>query len=485
MRGRPALSVRAPLAREPERRYLLDVVLRDWLGLDYDLRLEERPDVVLRAPDETGPVLSLPDVLLSTDPAVWLTEASLPRPGHRTVSVHPIETTDGDAGANFKGLRNRGGLPILYAHDGIGDHAVRQVPNGLALDVDIFGTVFFMLTRYEEIVSTMRDVHGRFPIEGSVADREGLTRRPIVDEYVDLLWAAIHSLWPWLERRKTTFELCLTHDIDVPWATWRRSPTRVVAAAVRDVVTQRRAGLAARRLRAAVDARSGRVDRDPYDTFDTLMDASERHNLASSFYFLAGNVPGDVDFRYSISDAPVADLMNRITARGHEVGLHASYASFDSAERMTMEAEALRSAASSAGATQDTWGVRQHYLRFAAPYTWRHHEAAGIDYDSTIGFAEAPGFRAGTCHEFQVFDVLARRTMRLHERPLHVMDVSLFEYMDMDKTHAHEEIVRVVSACRRHAGRAVLLFHNNSLPTFRLGDWYADLINELARDLTP
>ena len=349
MRDLRPLIVQAPQAREPERRYVVDVVLREWLGLDYELRLEDRADVVLSDAQDGGPTLTLPDVLLSLERASWMTEASLPGPGLGQVVVGAI---DGEAGSYFEGLGGPAELPVLYAPAGVGRHAVQRSADGLTVGLDIFGSVFFMITRYEEVVRSRRDSHGRFPLEASLARAEGLVERPIVDEYVDLLWAAIHSLWPWLHRRETAFELSLTHDIDVPWATWRRSAARVIAAAGRDLATRHRAGLAARRLRAGWDARTGRVDRDPYDTFDRLMDTSERHGLSSSFYLLAGNAPGDPDFRYAISDAPVMDLMGRVAARGHELGLHASYSSFDSAERMALEMEALKSAATAAGAQQ-------------------------------------------------------------------------------------------------------------------------------------
>ena len=39
------LLVEAPTAYEPERRYIVDVVLRDWLGLDCELRTVDRHDV--------------------------------------------------------------------------------------------------------------------------------------------------------------------------------------------------------------------------------------------------------------------------------------------------------------------------------------------------------------------------------------------------------------------------------------------------------
>ena len=43
------LVVEAPPAYEPERRYVLDVVLGDWLGLDWRLEVSDRSDVRITA----------------------------------------------------------------------------------------------------------------------------------------------------------------------------------------------------------------------------------------------------------------------------------------------------------------------------------------------------------------------------------------------------------------------------------------------------
>ena len=45
--GGMTLVIDAPASYEPERRYILDVVLTGWLGLDYELRLQDRTDVRL------------------------------------------------------------------------------------------------------------------------------------------------------------------------------------------------------------------------------------------------------------------------------------------------------------------------------------------------------------------------------------------------------------------------------------------------------
>jgi len=233
---------------------------------------------------------------------------------------------------------------------------------------------------------------------------------------------------------------------------------------------------------AFLDARAGQVARDPYNTFDFLMDTSERHGLRSTFFFLAGPTAAGIDGTYALSDPPIADLLRRVNERGHEVGLHASYDSFRSAERIELELDGLRAACRGVGFEQSSWGVRQHYLRFEAPITWRSQAAAGLAYDATVGFADANGFRAGTCREYPVFDLDDRRRLDLWERPLTFMDAASREFLAGDLDDAAERARALVGTCRRHQGGAVLLYHNSSLPSARQRDHYRTLIEALVAD---
>src|SRR5438105_1699991 len=80
----------------------------------------------------------------------------------------------------------------------------------------------------------------------------------------------------------------------------------------------------------------------------------------------------------------------------------------------------LRRVCSEEGVEQATWGGRQHFLRWAPPL-WPAYERAGLAYDTSLSFADRPGFRAGICCEYPVFDLKGRRTLRLRERPLVAM----------------------------------------------------------------
>ncbi len=473
--ARPVIRVSAPTARSAERRYVLDQVLGEWFGLRYELEPGRDGVVTLSRLDAAdGRCITIPDVLFATPTGDWCTERCLPqRPLHR------VEVPEGTA--NGPGDRRpASSLPVLFGDQSGGGFAWRETTHGLALEVDLLGGIFAMLSRLEETVPGPRDRHGRFPIGASLAHAEGFVDRPLADDYADVLWLALRSVWPDLRRVPQTFRLHLTHDIDRPWSALGRPPAAAVRAAGGDIAKRRDAVLALRRLRAIADARRGRVDRDPLNTFDLLMETSERHGLRSTFYFQAGTTPDDPDFRYRLTDPPFAGVLRRIHERGHEIGLHESYGSDDSAAQVVREAEGLREACRRAGVEQEAWGGRQHYLRFRNPDSWRHHEAAGLVHDSTLGYAERPGFRSGTCREHGVFDVIAGRPLRLRERPLIVMDASMFGYMALGYEEAAEVARRMVATCRAYGGTAVLLYHNDALASDRAKTHYRELVADLA-----
>jgi len=471
------LIVHAPHTHVAERRYALDVVLREWLGVGYDLAFHDRPGVTVQLKgDSQARELALPDVFFATPAEDWLTERSMP----------PVQLARVDPAPRLGAYAGAGGpesakLPVLFG-DAVGEgHAWKRTDSGLVLAVDVFGSVFFLLTRYEEIVGHVRDRHDRFPASASIATREGFLHRPLADEYVDLLWLAMHTLWPSLSRRATAFRLRLTHDVDQPWAALGQGLGAVAHATGGDLLRRRDLGLAARRVRSLIDARSGRVDRDPFNTFADLMDISERHGLTSVFYFMAGNSPTDFDFRYRLSDPQLIDLLRSVHERGHEIGLHASYVSHRSPTRIRAEFDALQESCRVAGFDQATWGVRQHYLRLASPDTWRYQASAGLAHDSTLGFAEQIGFRAGTCREFPLYDAVRGCRLNLVERPLAAMDATLLEYMDLSFDEAAIRAKALVQTCRQHNGDAVVLFHNSTLAGRRSAARYRSLVEALAQ----
>src|SRR5215471_14926702 len=140
-----ALLIRHPLSREPERRYALDVVLREFLGLEYQTLAESRANTCISSGDERdGRHLIVPESLFSCPDNRWLTAESLPEPRLRRWSV-PRELLDGSERLGDE-------LPVLFNER----EPSSLASNGedLELPIDVFAGVFFLLTRYEELVAT-------------------------------------------------------------------------------------------------------------------------------------------------------------------------------------------------------------------------------------------------------------------------------------------------------------------------------------------
>jgi Family of unknown function (DUF7033) len=377
------VQVAHPAGYVPERRYAVEVLFETFFGIDVEVVEERVEKWVVRCGDNS---FELPDIFFRMRPDAWGTCSSLPTG------------------------------PDLYGED-------------------LFGSAFFMLTRYEEAVLPDRDEHGRFPAVSTAAARHGFLERPVVNELAEKLWKQLSSFSPRLERSLRTFRVLPSHDVD-----HARSTLRQRAAAAKA------AGVWSLRLR------------DPYDTFDLLMRLSEERDLRAAFYFLAAGA------RYSLEDPTIRRLLRRIHDRGHEIGFHASYEAFDDAARMRTEFETLVRTCEAEGIRQEEWGGRAHYLRWS-PATWTTWADAGIAYDASVGFSERAGFRTGSCYEYPVFDARARRRLPLRERPLVLMDNPTISRLGLTAEQAQALALRLRGACEQFDGDFTSLWHNSWVVT--------------------
>jgi len=333
----------------------------------------------------------------------------------------------------------------------------------IRLHFDLLGSAFYILTRTEEYLSPVRDAHDRFPASASHALTHGYLHRPVVDEYVEILWRCIQHLWPGAERKKDSFRTMVTHDVDAPFEYLFRPAWKAARIFGGDLLRRHSPRLAFSRAARWFDVKyRGNWQRDPLYTFETIMDISESHGLKSAFYFLAGrNSP--MDGEYDLPHPRIAALMRRIRDRGHEIGYHGSYTTYRDADTTRREVRELKEAAARLGIEQATWGGRQHYLRWNAPATWHNYAEAGLNYDTTLSYADHAGFRCGTCHPFQVFDVEQGKALNLTEYPLVVMECSVLDerYMNMKLDDAFSYIMKLKAACRRFSGCFSVLWHNS------------------------
>lgn len=460
------LMVQTPKTLGSERDYILGVLLGNFLGLTWERAPGEGTGVRITQTGALGSIL-LPDNLFSIVDSQWLTPSSLP--------ARPLAHWDTrDLSEDITLVKRT--VPVIY-----GDKEPRIKRDGdcIKLPIDIFGSSFFMLSRYEELVTAERDEHDRFPASASLAFKEGFLERPIVDEYVEVLWTAMKTLWPSLKRRERRGQTRVSHDVDRPSRYSFGNFRQFVRSVGGDVL--KRGDVAA--LWRGPRCRHGAYGRlhslDPFNTFDWLMDVSEEHGITSAFYFIPSTTYGAYEPQYDIDAPIIRTLIKQIHSRGHEVGLHPGYNTYRNPRRLADQADRLRNVCVEEGVTQNIRGGRMHYLQWSmdiTPYAW---EQSGMVYDSTLGYADHAGFRCGTSHDFPLFDLEGRRELNVIERPLIAMDGTVLSEKYMGFTglagcNVYLNLLR--ERCYQFEGCFNLLWHNSSLDSRKKKEKYKNVI---------
>jgi len=451
-----------------ERSYIIHVIFVEFLGLKVDVIVSDIDYVSIQLDGHEELVLR--DGLFAVDGSEWLQSGSLPTLPLKKwdLSELPIRTP---IPHQF--------VPVLFSTGFAENNCTCISEDKITLEVDILGSSFFILTRYEEYVNSQHDQFDRFPAKASIAYQENFITRPIVNEYLEILWALLNHLWPLLKRKTRNYRVVVSHDVDVPFSIKGNSSLQYTRNIIGDLFVRKDSRLALARVVSIVKYKLGFAYHDINDAFGFIMDASDQYGCQSTFNFMASQPEYDVDFRYSLNDERVQKLMYSIYSRGHKLGFHSSLHSYNRPEIIFNESMYLRQLMDSLGITQTYLGGRQHYLCWQNPITWQGWSDANLDEDSTLGFADCIGFRCGVCYSYSVFNLKTRKHLSLIESPLIAMDVCLTNYMK----RSHNEIIcdlrDIAMECRYYNGEMSLLWHNDCL--IRQGD--RDLYHKVLSDI--
>jgi len=171
----------------------------------------------------------------------------------------------------------------------------------------------------------------------------------------------------------------------------------------------------------------------------------------------------------------VRDIQTSIRAllnNGCEVGVHGLDAWHDSEKGR----EELQRIAEVANAR--VTGIRMHWLLQDAN-TPRVLEKGGFTYDSTCGYNNNVGYRAGTTQVFRPFGLT-----KLLELPLHIQDGALFypQQLNLSDNEAKVRCAAIIRHAERVGGVVTVLWHDRSHGPERFwGEFYKELVTDLKR----
>ncbi|WP_197466416.1 hypothetical protein, partial [Oleiphilus sp. HI0080] len=266
------LTVTAPTQVKPFLDYTLSIVFDEWLGQEYRVEYKDCDRVIISLDNHSQ------SIQIQTN---FIIELECNEISAFDFSDHQVECLflkSLELGLEEQsGFKDKNDIPVMFGSPNL------KIGSNIKIDFDLFGTIFFMLSRFEELVSPERDQHDRFPAKASLAYKYGFLERPIVDEYVELLWACMTKLWPELQRKERTPKIFVSCDADTPFDPTVKTLPRLLRTCAADLLKRKSVTEALKRIQRYHFNKKGDFRFDPNYTFDWYMDVCEQNGLKAAF----------------------------------------------------------------------------------------------------------------------------------------------------------------------------------------------------------
>src|SRR5579885_2348203 len=357
-------------------------------------------------------------------------------------------------------LETLGARDVRFGDDVPYDAAAWESVERGELPADPLAAGFFHLARVEEIGSA-RDDRNRFPASASCLDP--------LDPPLERLRRELGCEPP--RYGEARFAVALTHDVDTPWR-WTKVGMRGAAARLRHGALHEAGALA----RVPLHKLRGT---DPNWRFKEIAAEERAHGATgSTFYVICGHghpADGAAPAEY---DRRRAALVEELLESGSEVGLHGSYLAAEGMDKLAVEKAKLEALAGAVA------GHRYHYLRVDPHRNLVPLGGLGFRYDTTLGFPDALGFRAGIAHPFRPWDFERDAPAEIVEVPLAAMDATLAEarYQGLSAAAAKPRLIALLDWAAEHGGGFSILWHPDRFDAPSARGWdrlYFEVLDEV------
>lgn len=424
------IKIHIPKDTESESRYVFTILLEDVLGCKIEFETRNTPDYTISQGKRSIEIKS-----------EFFKEGTSDK-------LYCADNIPSETSTNYLNIE---GVSFIY-ETLYGKPEVELSKSNSVIHFDIIGSSFFMLTRWEEGISNQLDYLGRYNAENALSVRQGFYQRPILNEYAEVLYSIIKYMGFNVNERKYKYESVVTFDIDQirKWFSFKQ-----LLISIKDNVLAGKINYCFKDIASYFQSRT-EVEKDPYCNFHYIIDSLKKHDIGNAiFYFKALKSESKYDRnKYDLDSREIQDAFEVIRTNAFEIGIHPGFLTFDTPDLIGEEVEAL-----SKHAKQKINFVRQHYLKFKTPDTWRHQSSNDLTEDSTMIYPHSAGFRNGICQSFQVYDFEKRSVMNIIERPLIFMETSYLS----NRSGLIEDLTRVSDQVKKYGGVNTVLWHNSNL----------------------
>ncbi len=322
--------------------------------------------------------------------------------------------------------------------------------------VDPLASIFYVISRYEEYLPSIRDEHDRFLPENSTLYTFGWLRKCVVDRWTTQLIIAIETYYSIkLSAIRLPINYIPTFDIDIARAFEWKEGVRTLYGKWKNWISKDNKSAIVRKAVLA-----GK-QKDPFDTFDKIQAYADL-GFEVKMFWLVGDL-AKYDRNISAFDQRHRMLIRKMSQLT-DLGIHPSYKSNTSTYYLESEVERLSEIVGYKVSIS-----RQHFLKCKLPETYRHLIEYGIREDFTMGYASQVGFRAGTARSFYFFDLIKNMRTSLKIRPFAYMDGTLNEYLNYTIVESRIILDELINEVKTYGGDFISIWHNESIADY--GKW--------------
>lgn len=333
---------------------------------------------------------------------------------------------------------------------------------------DPFAASFYLVSRYEEYLPHKRDHYDRFDAAESIAFEKRFLQKPVVNIWAKKIQKTLSEKFPELKFPKRSYQFISTVDIDNAYAYKEKGLMRTGGAFVRSLLK-----FDFKNISERASVLFG-YKKDPYDTYDLLNTIQQKYELKCIYFFLLGDYDEN-DKNVSVSRKKFQSLIKSV-ADYSDVGIHPSFASNTSPEKLRKEISRLRKVLK-----RDITKSRQHFLMMHFPATYRRLIDQDITDDYTMGYSGDVGFRASICTPFYFYDLDLETPTKLKVHPFAVMDATLKYYMKVKPEDALSYVEPLVQAVKDVDGTFISLWHNESLSDIQPWEGWRDVYEQVVK----
>ena len=318
------------------------------------------------------------------------------------------------------------------------------------INYDLFASVFYMVSRYEEYFKTDLDTHGRFKAENSLAFKNDFLEKPIVNIWIKKLQTLIETKYPDYKFPKKEYQYINSIDIDVAYSYKGKSKGLLASSFIKNLI-QGNTDEIKKKLAYIL-----KKIEDPYDTYTVFKKINKKYKKTNLFFIQVGNY-GKFDKNLHHKSPKFKNLIKELHQE-NQIGLHPSYISNKHPHLIGVEKKRLEDVLG-----EKTTKSRQHFLKLYFPETYENLIHEGIEHDYTMGYASKIGFRAGICNPFPFFNLKTNEQTNLMLHPFQIMDGTLNGYMQLTPEEALAKSKKIINNVKAVRGTFISLWHNSSL----------------------